>query len=193
MPSSVTCRTIPSIFPALRIISSVYGVRLGELAKLESKHIDIEKRTITFYVEKRRYVGGKPITQPIPEELLPYFMVPIWKRSPREICDDLKRIARKAGVKLQHRQGIHAIRRQVVSTVYDMESLKQLDIQNFLRWSTSSSGMLPTYVQKPTEQSDKMILNQHPLAEPWKIWCVYLDAFPQFQDGTLLHNCAKIQ
>ena len=101
------------------------------------------------------------------------FAVPIWKCNPDQVQRDFKRIAKKAGIERPSRAGVHGIRRQVVTTLFNTHGIKDLALWKFLRWSTRESGMLPSYVKIPTAETDKEILTLHPLTEWWKDWVKY--------------------
>jgi len=176
----------PSILRLL--IAQVYGVRLGELATLDSRYINLDhgEPTITFLVQKRKSAKRYPVIQPIPKELAPFFSVPLKPRDPHQIISDLRRICRKAGLTLPPRAGIHAIRRRVVTDLWETPGIKELSIRNFIRWSTGSLGVMPRYVQKPTLQTDMQILKQHPYSW-WKDWASYVSWLPQFKSATSVH------
>ena len=170
------------------LLAQIYGLRLGELVTIDSKYINLNhgEPTITFLVQKRRTAKRVPVTQPIPKELTPYFSVPISTRDPHQIISDLKRICKKAGVKIPFRAGIHAIRRRVVTDLWSMPDMKELSIRRFIRWSTGSMGVMPRYVQKPTELTDMEILQKHPYSW-WKVWASYVSWLPQYQPYTSVH------
>jgi len=164
------------------LIAEIYGVRLGELTALDSKYININhgEPTITFLVQKRK-IKRFPVTQPIPKELTPFFAIPIKPRKPHQVLSDLRRLCRKAGIRMPYRAGVHSIRRRLVTDLWETPGIKELSIRNFIRWSTSSQGMLPRYVQKSTLQTDAEVLAQHPYSW-WKEWACLVPSLPQYEN-----------
>ena len=163
------------------LLAQIYGLRLEEVARVESENIDLDKAEITFYVGKRRTAEPMPIVQPIPKTLLPFFVIPLESRDRMLILRDLKRIAKKAGVRYPWRGGIHSIRRQTVTSLWNLPGLKELTIRRFLRWSTSALGVMPGYVQKPPEVTDIELLQVHPFLKWWQVFASYTPWLPQYQ------------
>ena len=74
-------------------IATIYGCRVGELAQLSTEAINLDRNnpTIDIPTEKR----GRRKPQPIPQELIPLFGIPLKPRTTGKIQSDLRRISRK--------------------------------------------------------------------------------------------------
>ncbi len=163
-------------------IATIYGCRVGELAKLtsDSINLDHDSPTIDIPTEKK----GRRAPQPIPTELIPLFSVPLKLRKSYLIQRDLRRICRKAGIKIiQPRTGIHSIRRSVVTTLYSNTDLKEIHIQRFMRWAEGGRGLgvMPRYIKTPTEVTDAEVLSKHPYMAIWRDLVKLLPCLPQYQ------------
>ena len=165
-------------------VAVLYGCRIGEIAKLISEKIDLDTEhdganpTIDIPTEKK----GKRGPQPIPKELLPLFSVPLEPRKPYKILTDLQRICRHAKVFMPHRCGIHAIRRSVVTALYQDTDLKEISIRRFMRWSLGSRslGVMPRYVKTPVEVTDLEVLSKHPYVPMLKDMVGFIPYLPQY-------------
>ena len=168
------------------LIASVYGARVGELATLSSKNINLdhENSTIRIETEKR----GRRVPQPIPVELVPLFSIPLKPMKAQTIQCQLKRLCKKAGVPTPHRTGIHSIRRSVATVLYSNTDLKELTIRRFLRWAEGGYGMgvMPRYVKTPVSVTDAEVIKKHPYVSAWKEMMQFLPYLPQY--GSV---CAK--
>jgi integrase len=143
-------------------VASIYGARRGELMSLTNENFDLHKATIFIKTEKR----GQRKPQPIPIELLPLFNVKIQPMGEHAIQDSLRRACNKAGVLLPRRAGFHSFRRRTATEVHEVEP-SDINTSNFMRWSVGRGSMLSRYVQTPTEESDKAILEKHPFVRAW--------------------------
>jgi integrase len=184
----------PSVILRL-LIAQIYGVRLEELSRIRQKDInlnDFDKPTVTIKAAKRGQNDGKPITQPIPRALIPYFAINYQPANRHKILRDLHRICKKAGVEEGHRSGFHSIRRQTITALFNIPGIKDMNLRRFMRWSTSSSGMLERYVKTPTEVTDADILSQHPFMDWWVAWSKYLMWLPQYKGILHEHICSNI-
>jgi len=147
-------------------IATIYGCRVGELAQLSTESINVDHGSPTIKILTEKKGQRKP--QPIPEELAPLFSIPFNQRKQYQLQADLKRIAKKATVPMPQRSGVHAIRRAVVSALFQQETLKELEIQKFLRWSTERKyGVMPRYIKTPIEETDVKVMSRHPYVGFW--------------------------
>jgi len=162
-------------------IATIYGCRVGELAKLSSESINLNHNdpTIDIPTEKK----GRRVPQPIPKELVPLFSIPLEPEKGYRIQRDLKRICRKATVPIPYWAGIHCIRRAVVTVLYSNTDLKEISIRRFMRWSLGGRGLgvMPRYVKTPAEVTDIEVLNKHPFLPMWKTMVQFLPYLPQYQ------------
>ena len=160
-------------------VASIYGTRLGELANLSSHHIDLERDTIAIPTEKK----GERKPQPLPEDLLTLFHIPLEPRKAESLLRDLKRICRKAKVHWPHHGGYHAIRRSVVSGLWNDTDLKEIAIRRFMRWNLGGQGgggVMPRYVRTPIEQTDREVLSKHPFLPMWRRMIEFLPYLPRY-------------
>jgi integrase len=162
-------------------IATIYGCRVGELAKISSENINLnhDNPTIDIPTEKK----GRRVPQPIPKELIPLFSIPLKPKKAYRIQRDLKRICRKASVPLPHWAGIHSIRRSVVTALYSNTDLKEISIRRFMRWSLGGRdlGVMPRYVKTPAEVTDAEVLAKHPYLPMWKTMVQFLPYLPQYE------------
>jgi integrase len=175
---------------ALRLaIASIYGTRVGELAEISSKHINLNdgNPTINIPTEKK----GRRLPQPIPNELVAFFAIPLEPTKPYMIQRQLKRLCKKAGVPIRHRMGVHSIRRSVATALFEHTDLKELTIKRFLRWAESGYGLgvMPRYVRTPVSETDNKVINKHPYVVMWKDMIQFL---PYLDDYAYVCNMFKI-
>ena len=160
---------------ALRVcVASLYGARVGELAKLTSQHINLDHRnpTITIPTEKK----GRRVPQPIPAELIPLVSVRLQPMKSQRIQERLRRLCKRAGVPIRPRTGIHSIRRSVATALLPRDDLKELWVFRFLRWAEVSLGLgvMPRYVTTPVSETDAQVISRHPYVKMWKDMMMFL-------------------
>jgi len=161
-------------------IATIYGCRLGELVKLSSEHINLNDGQPTIMIPTEKKGERKP--QPIPEELLPLFAIPLEPKPNYQILRDLKRVCRRAGVRYPHMGGVHCIRRSVVTALWGNTDLKEIAIKRFLRWSLGMGmGVMPRYVKTPVDVTDMEVLSKHPFIPIWQDMVLFLPYLPQYQ------------
>jgi len=172
---------------ALRLaIATIYGTRVGELASLSTKNINLDHENSTIKIETEK--KGMRVPQPIPTELIPLFSIPLQPMKNQTIQAQLKRLCRKAGVATPHRTGIHSIRRSVATVLYSNTDLKELSIRRFLRWAEGgyAMGVMPRYVKTPVSVTDREVINKHPYVTAWRQMMAFLPYLPQYDSV-----CAK--
>jgi hypothetical protein len=147
-------------------VATIYGGRLGELVPLSSADITIDGNNGSIFLHTLK--GGQCKPQPIPDNLVPLFDVPLAPMQREKLIHAFKRLCKQAGVVLPRKGGFHSIRRRVVTTVADVER-SDLNVHNFMRWSVPRQfSMLARYKQTPTEVTDKEILDKHPYVKAWE-------------------------
>lgn len=142
---------------------TIYLARVGEVANLGHRQIDLPNKTITVPVSKRE--RARP--QPIPDFLMQVFSAPIRPCSKTKLEGDLKRWCKLAGFRLPRGVGVHAIRR-TVATALDEAGVGILELGIFGRWSTSRLGTAVSYIKTPKEAKDSKVLEVHPFVQTWK-------------------------
>ncbi|MGB5925037.1 MAG: hypothetical protein WBH01_02960 [Dehalococcoidia bacterium] len=167
---------------ALRVcVASLYGARVGELAKLTSQHINLDHRnpTITIPTEKK----GRRVPQPIPSELLPLFSIPLQPMKSQRIQERLRRLCKRAGVPIRPRTSIHSIRRSVATALFEDEDLKELWVYRFLRWAEQGAGLgvMPRYIRTPISETDAKVISKHPYVKTWKDMMEMLEHLEHFR------------
>ena len=180
---------------ALRLcIASTYGTRVGELAMLSSKHInldhdnDYDNPTIMIPTEKK----GRRVPQPIPTELVPLFSVPLSPMTGQRIQRQLKWLCKKAKVPIRPRTGIHSIRRSVATALFEDEDLKELWVYRFLRWAEQGAGLgvMVRYIRTPISETDAKVISKHPYAKMWKDMMMFLPHLEQYNAMCAIHAYA---
>ena len=162
-------------------VATIYGARVGEIAKLSSDNINLdhEGSTIKIQTEKK----GRRVPQPIPVELIPLFSIPLKPMKDQTIQAQLKRLCKKAGVATPPRTGIHSIRRSVITALYANTDLKELTIRRFLRWAEGyGMGVMPRYVKTPMSITDAEVISKHPYVAMWKKMMQFLPYLEQYSD-----------
>lgn len=165
---------------ALRLaIATIYGTRVGELASLSSKNINLDHGSSTIKIETQK--KGLRVAQPIPVELVPLFSIPLRPLKNQTIQAQLRRLCKKAGVRMPRGTGVHSIRRSVVTVLHSDTDLKELVIRRFLRWSESyGMGVMPRYIRTPLSVSDAEVISKHPYVAMWKQMMAFLPYLPQY-------------
>lgn len=165
----------------LRIaLATIYGCRCGEIANMSSEQINLDPKqpTVDIPTEKK----GRRIPQPIPKELAPLFAVPLTTCSRQEVIRQIKRVCKKAGVPCSHGVGVHAIRRSVVTALFNVPDLKEIATRRFMRWSMGMGmGVMPRYVKTPVEVTDLEVLEKHPYVHVWRELFPFCEYVPKFQ------------
>lgn len=159
--------------------STLYGLRVGELAFLTSDRVDSERRRIYLQAEKHSdsrwcWMPPAPIT------LHP------WPRRSIDACYQAwERTTAAAGLPVPKGMGYHAIRRSLAEALMAAQC-NPLAVVRFLRWSTHDPGLgeLPRYVrpsarigpdgeetasdQDPASQGfDAAVWERHPFLPFW--------------------------
>ena len=152
---------------AFLALSSVYGLRRGELAAIRPEHIDYKKKTLFVMTEK----GGQQRPQLIADELLPVLQAFDFKRQYSDF--DLSRmwhvIEQKAGLKHEPDTGFHSIRRYLDTALKDLWGQDAMQVKIFFRWKTSSSAdMSERYYHKDPLEIDREVCNKHPIVPLWR-------------------------
>lgn len=175
---------------ALRIcLASVYGCRAGEIAAMTSDDIDLDTMTVNIPTEKK----GVCKPQPVPESLKALFMVPLDSINSQNVNQQLKSICKKANIPWLKGMGVHAVRRAVVTSLYRDTSLKELHIKRFLRWSRGRGmGVMPRYIQIPTEKTDAEVFEVHPFVKIWQQLLPVVQMNPRWADPSCLPNWKEI-
>lgn len=151
---------------------TVYGARLGEAAQLNSGdiYLDGANSTIMLRTEKE----GELKAQPIPQQLVPLFAIPIEPITSNRLLKDLKELCKAVGVRQPHHGSFHAIRRRVVTEIAEIEH-SDINVHRFMRWAEPRQyAILATYKKNPSEVTDKEILSRHPFVKVWEEVMPYL-------------------
>jgi integrase len=167
----------PSIVVRL-VVASIYGARRIELSKLSSKDIHLNGKESYLYIHTAK--GGDKRKQPIPECLIPLFDIPIKPIGFSMLEYWFRKVIEKACIPWRHRLGWHALRRNVVTLLDRQGSQSDIAISKFMRWSTPRElGMLDRYRQTPAEESDRVILENHPTVKAWEYALPFICEFNQ--------------
>jgi integrase len=146
------------------LCATVFGCRVGELEKLSSEHIDLKNRVIVIPTSK----GGAVRPQTIPEGLEVFLRNGMEPVNREKLRSALRRICQGAGVDLPKGASFHAIRRGVVTALFEA-GIDSFLIYCWMRWAAGRQfGMLPTYVKTKQEEYDKRVIDRHPFVEMWQ-------------------------
>jgi len=151
---------------ALLALSTVYGLRRGEMALPNEPVIDVDACTVRINTAK----GGEVITHLIPKEIRTYLSeyVPL---SNGYIAVKFRKIMRRVGVKRGWRYGWHTIRRTLVTELL-LSEVSSVTVHRFMRWSDGSLkgnfGVMMMYAKKDQARIDSEIFKVHPFLRYWK-------------------------
>lgn len=157
--------------PFLALVS-IYGLRKSELIKVRPEHIDYKAGMIWLDTQKH----GEKRNQLLVKEIVPYLKKYKFdlEFSPIQLHTMFRRMCVTAGVKLVRHEGWHSLRRrldtEIVNALSSDVNLKrnaEYLAHLWFRWKTSSSGdMVERYNQ--ADDSDKIIIQHHPIIRLWK-------------------------
>lgn len=160
--------------------ATVYGRRRSELTEFKV-HLDGANSTILFPTRK----GGEEEPHPLPQSLVPLFPEEVAPMDGYSIHRKLRTICKNAGVNLPRRGGYHSFRRRVASTIRKVAS--DINAHRFMRWSVPRElTMLDLYDETPYEETDKEILQRHPIVRMWEEAIPYILKFNKKYE---LMNC----
>jgi integrase len=149
-------------------LSSVYMLRVGEMANIEKKDVHPLKKTILIRTTKGGVLTEHTVPDIIGHYIFSYDFPPISRNNLNGI---LKEIAAKAGVVVPKRKSWHAIRHGVGTALQaqrDEEGRRYLDddtIFRFGRWSGSTT--MNIYVTPDSANNDERVFKYHPFLEKW--------------------------
>lgn len=152
---------------ALLALSTIYGVRREEMARLKPE--DFTAETVTIHTAKKE----RTITHLIPPEIAPYL-----KQFKPYARDTLSHVFHKMmlamGFRTKRGFGWHAIRRTLTEELILTET-SALNLMRFMRWSEKTIqrefGMLALYSRRVTKQQpriDEEIFKIHPFLPYWR-------------------------
>jgi integrase len=150
------------------VMSTVYGLRRGELAQLRKADFAHNLSTVDINTLKH----GQPRTHLIPEPLVVWLKVPLGtlKEIPDYSTTTLsliyQEISEKAGHKRQYREGWHSIRR-LLNTELLARGVPPHFVNSFMRWSAPRGDMTSRYFVADEKAVDRRVFESHPLLEFW--------------------------
>jgi integrase len=153
---------------AYMALSSIYGLRVSEMASMEKKDVHPLKKTIMVHTAK----GGILTEHIVPDAIAPYLFNYDFPPAKTYMLNGiLKEIAAKAGVDVPLRKSWHAVRHGAVTAcqaVRDAEERRLLDddtIFRFFRWSGGTT--MNIYVTPDAGKTDERMFKHHPFLEYW--------------------------
>ncbi len=156
----------PEEFLKLILLTTLYGVRRGEVYIASSKDVSFDEQTI-FIRSLKKSVQRKHF---IPTDLVDLFRIAFkTDRKPpdaRYLNDMFIYLHAKAEVKRVKRRNIHSIRKTVASQLL-MQGHNPVFVNDFLRWRGGGT-MLSFYANMDPIYIDVEIFKKHPLLEIWK-------------------------
>lgn len=154
-------------------LSTIYGLREGEMKIARRQDIDMNNRTILVHTEK----GGRVRRHLIPE---PVFH--IIAGFPFDGTSDLnmlfKRICSLAGVRRKKKEVWHSPRRRLITELIT-RGVKREEVANFMRWKNTAgitqhrsrndpTAMVDKYYHPEDKAVDQEIFLKHPWIEDWR-------------------------
>ena len=145
------------------VLSTVYGLRREEMARL--RYEDIDGRLLVRTVK-----GGPVVKHVIPDEIREY-LKDFKPYGVDYMSVVFKRILKKVGIPGGRGYGWHSIRRVLASELV-LADMNIMNILRFMRWSESSMksefGMLAIYARKDKGAVDKKVFASHPFLKYWR-------------------------
>lgn len=146
-------------------LSSIYGLRAGEIRALSKNDVHVNKKTIVVQTEKGGMLREHVVPLPVAPFILPYTYPPM---ANQKIFDLFNALAAEAGVdRGESHKGLHAVRHGVITIMEDMRDAggggrvyDEKDLYVFFRWQ--GGGMLNAYVTPNYSQVDQRIFKHHP-------------------------------
>jgi integrase len=185
LPNIIKRQAMPSVTDARRLIywarrngsnleilylvmSTVYGLRRGELAQLRKANFAHNLSSVDINTLKH----GQARTHLIPEPIV------VWLRTPLGILKEIpayntttlsqiyQEVSEKAGHKRQFREGWHGIRR-LLDTELLTRGVPPHFVNSFMRWSPPRGDMTSRYFMADEKAIDRRVFESHPLLEFW--------------------------
>ncbi len=167
-------------------LSTIYGLRAGEMVIARREDIDINNRTILVHTEK----GGRVRRHLIPDPvfaIITAFTIKtqrVGTRSPIEYCSAseinmmFKRICSLAGVRRKKRESWHSPRRRLITELIT-RGVKREEVANFMRWKNTAgitqhrsrndpTAMVDKYYHPEDRAVDEEVFEKHPWIEDWR-------------------------
>lgn len=165
---------------AVLALSTIYGMRRGEMARpnepdIRLERVEIESNgsgVVEFGGKIKVYTtkGGPKTEHLIPKEIAVYLedFEPYCKD---EMSSEFRLMMARMGKRCISGYGWHSIRR-CLATELLMAEISMLNIVRFMRWSDAvvkgSFGMLALYAKRDQTRIDSEIFKVHPFLKYWK-------------------------
>lgn len=150
---------------AFLALSSTYGMRREELARVRPQDLNWEEETVWVDTIKR----GEKREHLIPEEIVPYLAAHDFSRKYEvyQLSHMWRVIEYKAGVDHEDGAGWHSPRRLLDTTLLDL--LPVPTVKHFFRWKMGTSSEMPLlYFSKKAAEVDREVFAVHPFLPFWR-------------------------
>ncbi len=141
---------------------SLYGLRQNEAIKVKEEDIDFNKKTIFIKTSK----GGEKREHLLPDIAKKFIDIDFKAKSHVDMKYHFGYICKLAGVEIKKGYGWHAIRRSLVTELFNLGHRSD-QIEIFLRWS-NKSRMVNRYNVPDLLRLDREILGNHPFLKFWE-------------------------
>ena len=146
---------------AIMALSTIWGLRAGEIRQLTKKDVRAKDHTIMIYTTK----GGMPREHLIPDEVYPiltaYDFPPL---SESGVFDLFTEISEYAGVARVSKKVYHAIRHTVLTQLL-LNGVEEVIAKQFLRWRIA--GIVGVYFTPKAIDIDERVYPKHPFLKYW--------------------------
>jgi len=156
----------------LMALTSIYGLRAGEVAIIDKTDVHPQKKTILIHTEK----GGEPREHQVPPEIAPFIFKYDYPRLlGSKVFDVFSELAHAAGIDRgagSRKKSIHAIRHGVFSTLRNLRDpdgkavYSADDPFRFFRWAGANISESYTHIEN--QKLDEVIFKHHPFLKYWK-------------------------
>jgi len=154
-------------------LSTIYGLRQGEMEIASKEDIDINNRTILVHTEK----GGRVRKHLIPEPVF-HIIAGFSFDGGSDLNMMFKRICSLAGVKRRPKEVWHSPRRRLITELIT-RGVKREEVANFMRWKNTAgitsyrnrndpTAMVDKYYHPEDRAVDEEVFQNHPFLGSWQ-------------------------
>jgi len=149
---------------AMTALSTVFGLRGGEIGNLEASQLDLGNRLVRVPTGK----GGPARIHALPEAILPVLRPEHFARlrSSTDMWAWWHDLERRAGTPKRPRQGWHAVRRGVTIALLDAGVPEHI-LEPWMGWGESLVRSVRRYGLRPRKDLDDVVFAKHPLLPVW--------------------------
>ena len=159
-----TCKNGISSDMVYLALSTVYGLRRVELARIVAE--DVDKKNSTLFIKTAK--GGVERKHSIPKEIDFVKDFPFEEQSETTMSVLFTKICLLGGYIKKPNEGWHSVRRSIVSEFYLNTNIPEAWIRLFFRWAPAGTSQRYFATGVNPLVADRKIFEKHPFLEFWK-------------------------